>query len=187
MSGSVREIVLDHGASWSEWVPVASAAIAASAALASWRAVRQASRVWHAGLLPDLLPTVTLAGGIVSLSVENAGGGPARFASFAVVAEGHFAEGSLSQTGYLRAGDGVVVRTDVPLSGEGFGDVQGAVFCEDRFGRQHAWSFDGAHEVYDAHPSALGRAARWITRRSKRGRRAVIASLYSDPRIRSDR
>lgn len=184
MSGALR-IAVEHAGNWMEWAPVASAGIAAMAAVASWQAVIQAGRTWKTGLLPELLPTVAIVGSEVSISVDNAGGGPARFASYAMVVGSEFAEGSLSATGYVRAGEGTVVPTGIRVPLGGLGGVQGAVFCEDRLGQQHAWSFDGAHEVYDAHPSRVRRFVRWAARRSRRNRRAVVASLYSDPTIRS--
>lgn len=179
----MRVVVEQHSSAIAVWAPVASAAIAALAALASWRSVLQARTIWRVEGLPDLQPALRLVGGCWELSVENAGKGLAKRAAYAVVSGEYFADGVVGDRGFLRAGEGAFVATSLrgtlPLDSAAI--PEGAVFCEDVRGNQHAWSLDGEHTV-DSQRLRNVRSflRRLVGRPNPRARRAVLSSFYAD-------
>jgi hypothetical protein len=185
----VRALVeKSHDSSLTTWAPVASAVIAALAALASWRSVCQARAIWRTGLLPDLHGSVVPGPHRWGIVVENTGGGLARVAAYALVADNQFDDGLLAKSGFVRPGEGVTVTTAIPVSGStDVASIEAALFCEDTTGLLHVWSLDHEHHIF--RPNGLFRRARLrLTRwRSPRGsRRAMLRALYTDPARRAD-
>jgi hypothetical protein len=126
-------------ASVTDWAPVASAGMAAIAALASWVAVSQTRRTAQQAQIPELEITVLegLDTGEIKIHLENYGQGAARSVRFCVVEGGSAAIGALPPTGNLRAGDSRTLLT--ALTPSKAKDGVALVACRDAFGRTHAW------------------------------------------------
>lgn len=127
------------------WAPVASAVAGGLAALASWRSVLQARRLYLQGLLPELAIEVTedLTTGRTRIHLENAGSGVGRRVDYYVVDGNEVAVGSFP---FMRAGEGQTLMTGfTPKQGQ---RCQAVVMCDDREGRVQAWSNSGAHKSW---------------------------------------
>jgi hypothetical protein len=168
------------------WLPILSTIVAASAALASWLSVRQARMIWQAGGLPDLQPAIRIEDGEWLLSVENAGGGLAKGTAYAVVIGASFDDGVVGERGFLRPGEGS--SNPISIDGTAGADTapEGAVFCEDVKGSQHAWSLDGEHVLYGSSGSRTRRLLLRLSGRKKSSRRAVLSNFYADAADRID-
>jgi hypothetical protein len=94
--------------------PIASTALAAAAAGASWMSVRNGQRMWRAAIEPDLHMQVMIneVNRCVSVSVLNAGGGIAKGAALTLVAGDQCSSGYL-RDGFLSPGDRLLISSAV--------------------------------------------------------------------------
>jgi hypothetical protein len=166
--------------------------------MGSWAAVRQASKIWRASLLPELhgqpfIVPLTQAFGNLRLSVHNGGGGLAKGAAFILVLDGAYSAGHLGD-GFIKSNEAGVVLTDInpPASAESR-RAKGVLTCRDADDNSWGWNLQGGP------PKLLSRAKRrwwqfWRTPREhgwqvwRRGRvldeHLILRAFYSDVDLR---
>jgi hypothetical protein len=135
------------GSAISEWAPVASAAAAALAAIASWLSVRQSRLAWREEHTPRLecQAVVDPQTRRISLLVQNTGGGLARDV-VCMLAEGQdLLVAQVPPYGMLKSGEAVEIATPLLKQGALSGPMIGALICQDSGGTTHAWSASGVN------------------------------------------
>jgi hypothetical protein len=121
-----------------------TAGFAAVAAGASWASVWQTRRNWRDQQTPQITPSWTEPNNRVTLSFTNTGGGFATQTNFIVVSGRECCTGVVPP---VTLGPGIRVTLDTDITPLGaLHEVTGAVFCLDRLGTWHAWSWAGDHE-----------------------------------------
>jgi hypothetical protein len=133
--------VTDHITQSVSWLQVASPALAAAAAGASWRAVFIARRAQLDADQPQLVFNIRTSdasqqpGFPVTLTLENVGRGIAVFPGFVVTSgDGRGCNRIVERN--LAHGDGARFGLPFPTSE----DAMGIAFCEDRYNNVHVWS-----------------------------------------------
>src|SRR4051794_28052556 len=100
-----------------DWAPVASTLLAAIAAGAAWKNVRQSRDQWLTERLPQLVAQLkdNVSEARVELHILNAGPGDARGVRFCVVAGAEYLSGYAGRNygGLLRGGDTVTIATQL--------------------------------------------------------------------------
>jgi len=130
------------------WITVASVALAALAAAASWASVHLSRRQWLLAQQPILRSQVMIRqNGERELKILNAGAGPARGVRFCVAVETKFAAGYAGPQygGFLAPGDTATVV--LYLDGEKGSKTRGVILCWDSARRIHQFTTEGKHRV----------------------------------------
>jgi hypothetical protein len=131
-----------------DWAPVASAALAAVAASASWSSVWQNRRERIAAERPDLHLEVqqSMDTGSIKLNITN-NGGPAKYVRFLVVEGNQMVYGHPQPTAMFRAGESRHI--DTPMFGGMEKKPKGFIGAYDMSGsRYYLWPFQGKDKVY---------------------------------------
>lgn len=130
---------------------VATAAFTALAALGALLAVRHAVRTWRHSLLPELhgqvliVPWTTTAKRL-ELVIHNAGTRVAKGPMFALVgADGEYIAGAVD-SGFLRAGETVIVKTNIEAAADDT-HSRGVLSCRDTEENSWAWDFRGKRRL----------------------------------------
>ena len=128
-------------------VPVATAVVAAVAAAISWRAVRQARKIWERSLLPVLNPLFDEDGLTLTLIVGNVSKTLAGNAGWAVLwgsrrAEGHVGSRYLRPDAYDRVPSVLTIRQGID-DVDGVAGPVGIVWCRRPDAQLHVWSTGG--------------------------------------------
>lgn len=132
------------------WITVASVALAALAAAASWASVRLSRRQWLLAQQPFLRSQVVIREtGERELRILNAGAGSARGVRFCVAVEEKFGAGYAGPQygGFLASGDTAIVV--LGLDGKKGLKAKGVTLCWDAAGRVHEFTMEGRHNVLD--------------------------------------
>jgi hypothetical protein len=133
-----------------DWSAIGGAAASAVAATAAWAAAWQSRAQVRASSLPHLRAQLlhNANTGCLDLAVENAGGALASGCSFWIsTPRGHTA-GAVG-AGFLRAGEGAHIVTDIPSLCERLPTKEGAVVgCRDLRSFMHYWSNGEKHRIY---------------------------------------
>ena len=128
-----------------DWAALGSAAFAAVAAGGAWATVWQTRRTWRDLQTPHLTPSWIEPGNRVRLLFTNSGGGYALQSFFIVVSGPEYSAGVIPPV-TLSPGTRVQLETELAPVGA-LHEVTGVVFCLDRSGTWHVWSWAGEHRT----------------------------------------
>lgn len=153
---------------WQEIALVASPALAAIAAGASWASVLQTRRLRREDQEPGLqAQMMRFPDGTLGAAVTNAGPGVARGVQIYLVHRGLLATGPIGH-GFMFPGDTRIVRTPIPEVPEA--DARMIVSCRDRGRMPHAWDGHEHHRV----------AKTWRKKPRYQALQAIFEGFYPD-------
>ena len=145
--------MLSGTADLGDWAAVAGAAFTAAAAFAAWLTARQGRQLIEDAERPRLDVQVLVGFDEMRrlrLAVVNTGRGTARGARYLVHALGQVVEGA-PDDGFVRGGERIHVRTDIPVPhamvGDAIPDLGVMVSCRDAEGFVHYWTHRGREYV----------------------------------------
>lgn len=156
------------------WAPVASAALAAIAASASWAAVHQGRRQWRQANQPYLRFQVSRANPAeLRIALLNAGTGAGRGIRFCIAVGDAYASGYAGSEygGVLPPAARIEIAMDAP--GAGDGAVAGVAVCHDALGGTHVFTERGGHRLRRASRRARDRTDPEDTYRRVHGKRSL--------------
>jgi hypothetical protein len=159
---------------WQEVALVASPALAAIAAGASWVSVLQTRRLRREDDQPGLqLQLMSFPDGTIGAAVSNAGPAAARGVQVYLTHGAFFAVGSIGH-GFLFPGETRIVRTPIPII-DPDAQTYGVISCRDKHSIPHAWN---SHEIHRSSKT-------WRGKPRYRTLRAIFEDFYPSIEVES--